>query len=120
LFPDRLKAILDARRGKVLKQVEDEFPFLPAGCTIDLDKQSREIILDNLKSAVRRSRWSTLVEDLKREQDGIRLVEFLSKHDLRLEDIYKGGRSWTQLKRDARHSTVGHRIPNSSARPSEH
>ena len=106
-FDDRLKAILDARRGKVLKQVEDEFPFLPAGCTIDLDRQSREIILDSLKSAVRRSRWSTLVEDLKREQDGIRLVEFLSKHDLRLEDIYKGGRSWTQLKRDACHSTVG-------------
>jgi superfamily II DNA or RNA helicase/HKD family nuclease len=106
-FEDRLKAILDARRGKILKQVEDEFPFLPAGCTVDLDRQSREIILDNLKSAVRRSRWSTLVEDLKREQPGIRLAEFLAKHDYRLEDIYKGDRSWTQLKRDARHSTSG-------------
>lgn len=106
-FEDRLKAVLDGRRGKILKQVEDEFPFLPAGCTVDLDRQSREIILDNLKSAVRRSRWSTLVEDLKREPRGIRLATFLAKHDHRLEDIYKGDPSWTQLKRDACHGTIG-------------
>ena len=61
-FEDRLTAILDPRRGTILKQVEDEFPFLPAGCTIDLDRQSREMILDNLRSAVRRSRWATLVD----------------------------------------------------------
>ncbi len=106
-FEDRLKAILDARRGKILEQVEDQFPFLPAGCTVDLDRQSREIILENLKAAVRRSRWSTLVDDLKHEPDGIRLAEFIAKHDHRLEDIYKGDRSWTQLKRDAHHSTAG-------------
>jgi superfamily II DNA or RNA helicase/HKD family nuclease len=106
-FEDRLKVILDARRGKILKQVEDEFPFLPAGCIVNLDRQSREVILDNLKSAVRRSRWATLVADLRREQDGIRLADYLAKHDHRLEDIYKGDRSWTQLKRDARHSTSG-------------
>ncbi len=107
-YEDRLKAILEARRGKVLKQVEEEFPFLPAGCTVDLDRQSREIILDNLKTAVRRSRWSTLVADLKREPDGTRLADFLEKHDHRLEDIYKQrDHSWTQLKSQAHHSTAG-------------
>ncbi len=104
-FEDRLKAIVDPRRGKVLKQVEDQFPFLPAGCTVDLDRQSRDIVLENLKAAVRRSRWSTLIDDLKSEPDGIRLAEFLRKHDHRLEDIYKQ-RSWTQLKRDAGHSAA--------------
>jgi Domain of unknown function (DUF3427) len=107
-FEDRLRAILDARRGKMRDQVEEEFPFLPAGCTVDLDRQSREIILENLKSAVRRSRWATLVDDLKREPDGIRLGAFLTKHDHRLQDVYKQrDHSWTQLKRDARHATVG-------------
>ena len=106
-FEDRLRAILDARRGRILKQVEEEFPFLPAGCTVDLDQQSREIILGNLRAAVRRSRWSTLVDDLKREPDGTRLTDFLAKHDHRLEDVYKSGRSWTQLRREADHSTVG-------------
>jgi superfamily II DNA or RNA helicase len=110
-FEDRLKAILDPRRGRVLKQVEQQFPFLPAGCTVDLDRQSRDIVLENLKAAVRRSRWATLIDDLKSEPDGIRLAEFLRKHDHRLEDIYKQ-RSWMQLKRDAGHSTAAPSDPD--------
>ena len=103
-FEDRLRAILDTRRGKVVDQVEREFPFLPAGCTVDLDRQSQEIILENLRLAARRSRWATLVTDLRAESDGIRLTEFLKKHDHRIEDVYKSNRSWTNLKRDAAHA----------------
>ncbi len=104
-FEDRLRAILDTRRGKVVDQVEREFPFLPAGCTIDLDRRSQEIILENLRSAARRSRWATLVTDLRTDNEDIRLAEFLEKHDHRLEDVYKSSRSWTNLKRDAAHPT---------------
>jgi superfamily II DNA or RNA helicase/HKD family nuclease len=102
-FEDRLRAILDARRGSIDKQVEDEFPFLPAGCTVDLDRQSREIILDNLRAAVRRSRWMTLVSDLRTEPAVTGLRDFLIHHDHRLEDVYRGGHSWTELQREARH-----------------
>ena len=104
-YEDRLRAILDTRRGKVVDQVEREFPFLPAGCTIDLDRQSQEIILENLRSAARRSRWATLVTDLRTDSEDIRLAGFLEKHDHRLEDVYKSSRSWTNLKRDAAHPT---------------
>jgi superfamily II DNA or RNA helicase/HKD family nuclease len=104
-FEDRLRAILDARRGPMEKQVEDQFPFLPAGCTVDLDRQSREIILDNLRAAVRRSRWMTLVGDLRAEPAEIGLKEFLDRHDHRLEDVYRGGHSWTELQRGAGHPT---------------
>lgn len=100
-FEDRLKALLDARRGRIAEQVENQFPFLPAGCTIDLDRQSREIILENLKAAVRRSRWTTLISDLRLEPDGVGLREFLDRYDLRLEDVYRGSRSWTDLRRQA-------------------
>ncbi len=99
-FEDRLRAILDTRRGAVVKQVQEDFPFLPAGCTVDLDRQSREIVLDNLKAAVRRSRWATLVQDLRTEPDEVTLGEFLERHDHRLEDVYRPG-SWTALRRDA-------------------
>lgn len=104
-FEDRLRAILDTRRGAVVKQVEDDFPFLPAGCTVDLDRQSREIVLDNLKAAVRRSRWATLVQDLRTEPDEVTLGEFLKRHDHRLEDVYRSG-SWTALRRDAGRGTA--------------
>ena len=109
-FEDRLRAILDSRRGLVVDQVRADFPFLPAGCTVDLDRQSRKIVLDNLRAAVRRSRWLTLVSDLRAEPDGTTLLEFLDRRDHRLEDVYRGERNWTQLRRDANHSAP--RSPN--------
>ena len=104
-FEDRYRAIIDERRGSVLRQVDDDFPFLPAGCTVDLDRQSREIVLENLRAAARRSRWSTLVADLRSERDDVRLGEFLSRTDHRLEDVYRSDRSWSDLKRDAGKNT---------------
>jgi len=104
-FEDRLSAILDRRRGPVVDQVEADFPFLPAGCTVDLDRQSRELVLDNLRAAVRRSRWLTLVEDLRSAKDDVNLVEYLDAFDHRVEDVYRGGHSWTELRRTARRPT---------------
>jgi superfamily II DNA or RNA helicase/HKD family nuclease len=99
-FEDRLRAVLDVRRGSVQQQVAADFPFLPAGCTVDLDRQSREIVLENLKQAVRRSRWATLVADLRSTPTDAPLLEFLNRHDHRLEDVYRRG-SWTALRREA-------------------
>jgi hypothetical protein len=100
-FEDRLRAIVDPRRGSVLDQVRADFPFLPAGCTVDLDRQSRDVVLENLRAAVRRSRWATLMSDVRQAPDDIGLDAFLTQYDHRLEDVYRGGRSWTQLCRDA-------------------
>jgi superfamily II DNA or RNA helicase/HKD family nuclease len=107
-FDDRLSAIIDRRRGTVVDQVNNDFPFLPAGCTIDLDRQSREIVLDNLKAAVQRSRWSTLVSDLRRMDETTSLGGFLEAQECRLEDIYRS-HSWTELRRDAGHERASSR-----------
>ena len=100
-FEDRLRAIVDIRRGGVQSQVESDFPFLPAGCSIDLDRKSREIVLDNLKAAASRARWQSLVADLVGESDDLTLRDFLVKGGFRLPSVYRGGRSWTQLRREA-------------------
>lgn len=105
-FEDKLTAIVDRRRGNVLKQVEDHFPFLPAGCTFDLDRQARDIVLDNLKAAVGRSRWTALIADLRGEPGDVTLLRFLEHQDHRLEDVYRGGRNWTRLRRDAGRSVA--------------
>lgn len=104
-FEDRLSALLDRRRGPVLDQLRADFPFLPAGCTVDLDRQSQEIVLENLKASVRRSRWATLVTDLRAAPSATGLLEFTEEYDHRLADIYRGGRNWTQLQRDAGRAT---------------
>ncbi len=62
-------------------------------------------MLDNLRAAVRRSRWATLVADLRAEPDDTQLGEFLDRHDHRLEDVYRSG-SWTRLRRDAGRTTA--------------
>jgi superfamily II DNA or RNA helicase/HKD family nuclease len=100
-FEERLSAILDRRRGPVVEQVDADFPFLPAGCTIDLDRQSRDLVLDNLRTAVRRSRWTALVDDLRKDPSVNTLSEFLDRFGHRLEDVYRGGHSWTELRRAA-------------------
>ncbi len=104
-FEDKLKAIVDPRRGKVLDQVERGFPFLPSGCTIDLDRQSHELVLENLRAAAQRSRWVTLVSDLRRADAHVSLSGFLEAAGHRVEDVYK--KSWTQLRRDAGRAVTG-------------
>jgi superfamily II DNA or RNA helicase len=100
-FDERLAAIVDRKRGPIVNQVRAGFPFLPAGCTVDLDRQSEEIVLENLKASVKRSRWRTLVSDLRAEPEGVTLGEFLAHSGHDLVDVYRGGHSWTQLRRDA-------------------
>jgi superfamily II DNA or RNA helicase/HKD family nuclease len=104
-FEERFRAILDTKRGSVLDQVRGDFPFLPAGCTVDLDRQSEEIVLDNLRAATRRTQWAMLVRDLKDEADGVQLSTFLQNHGQRLANVYRSSRSWTELRRAAGHTT---------------
>ena len=54
---------------------------------------------------MRRSRWATLVADLRGESHDVTLAEFLAQHDHRLEDVYRPG-SWTALRRDAGRTTA--------------
>ncbi|WP_028057155.1 helicase-related protein [Candidatus Solirubrobacter pratensis] len=39
-FDRRLGAIVDRRRGPLRQQLDAGFPFLPSGCSVDLDRQS--------------------------------------------------------------------------------
>lgn len=100
-FDRRLEAILDRRRGSVKEQVDNDFPFLPAGCTVDLDRKSREVVLQSLRQAARQSRRAQVVADLKQAGSDLAMPRFLDRFGHRIEDIYRGGRSWTELRREA-------------------
>ena len=67
-FDRRLGALIDRRRGPLERQIEDGFPFLPSGCYVELDRQSEEIVLGNLRDAARLQRsgehWSRICEAL--------------------------------------------------------
>jgi len=105
-FDLRYRAITGTTRTEVEEQVQLGFPFLPAGCSMQLDRVATQIVLDNLKSAVP-SRRQVMVRELRALADArsasgrrITLAEFLREAGLELEDVYRSG-SWSGLQRDA-------------------
>jgi hypothetical protein len=105
-FDLRYRAVTGTTRTEVEKQVQLGFPFLPAGCSMQLDRVATQIVLDNLKSAIP-SRRPAMVRELKALADArsasgrrITLAEFLPEAGLELEDVYRSG-SWSGLQRDA-------------------
>jgi hypothetical protein len=102
-FDRRLRALLGGHRSEVAAQVEQGFPFLPAGCHMELDRVAGEIVLASIRAAVP-SRWSAKVEELRSMAQGgvvVSLPTFLEKTGLELEDIYAGDKSWSALCHDA-------------------
>jgi hypothetical protein len=105
-FDLRYRAVTGTTRTEVEKQVQLGFPFLPAGCSMQLDRVATQIVLDSLKSAIP-SRRPAMIRELMALADArsasgrrITLAEFLQATGLELEDVYRSG-SWSGLQRDA-------------------
>ena len=64
-FEDRLRALVDETNGSIRRQAEESFPYLPSGCSMMLDQQSREIVLENLRLAATATQWRTLADELR-------------------------------------------------------
>lgn len=100
-FDLRYRAITGATRAEVERQINEGFPLLPAGCSIQLDRVARDIVLDNLKQSIG-SRFATLVRELRSIGRTVSLLEFITEAAIDLEDVYRWpGRTWTHLQRDA-------------------
>jgi superfamily II DNA or RNA helicase/HKD family nuclease len=102
-FDRRFRALLGGSRRDLQREIEQGFPFLPAGCHMELDKVAQEIVLENIRQAVP-SKWSRKVEELRAmAQDGasVTLAAFLQEAELDVEDVYQGSKSWSDLRTDA-------------------
>jgi superfamily II DNA or RNA helicase len=98
-FDRRLRALLGGTRREIERQVEAGFPFLPAGCHMQLDAKASEIVIRSLREAIP-SRWPAKVDELRllrRERPEPTLAEFLDESGLDLPDVYDGGRTWSDL-----------------------
>ncbi len=95
----KLSALTGIGRGRLPGAVQHEFPFLPSGSQIVLDRVAREHILENLKSQIG-GRWKDLVTAL-RASESSSLAGFLDDSGAALPDLLKAGKSWTRLQRDA-------------------
>ncbi|MDP9072990.1 MAG: DUF3427 domain-containing protein, partial [Actinomycetota bacterium] len=51
-FDRRYRALLGGTRRDVERAAQRRFPFLPAGCHMDLDQKASEIVLRSLRDAI--------------------------------------------------------------------
>ncbi len=99
-FLDRFKALSRGTRAEVRRAIDEGFPHLPSGCDIRLDKESRAVVLANVRAAVSNV-WQEMAHDL-RELGDVRLPRFLKEAGLEAEELYaRPKRSFTALRHDA-------------------
>ena len=99
-YDRRFRSLLGGSRRDVEHQIERGFPFLPAGCQIELDPVAQEEVLRSIRNALP-STWRDKVQELRNLGD-INLPTYLEATGLEIDDIYvTGQRTWTQLRRAA-------------------
>ncbi len=98
-FDQRFRAMTGSTRAGLERDIRQGFPFLPAGTQIVLDRQSQDLILDNIKSQVTK-RWPNITAELRAHRTDD-LGTFLAESGVELADVVTGGRSWARLRREA-------------------
>ena len=103
-FDLRYRALLGGSRADLEHAVRDGFPFLPAGCHMELDRVASEIVLRSIKDALPTT-WRAKIRDLQelhrvRSRD-ITLAEYVAETGLDVDDIYAGNHTWSELRESA-------------------
>lgn len=102
-FDLRLSALTGLPRRKLPGALPN--PTLPAGCHLQLDNVVTEMVLDNVRRALRLS-WNDLITEL-RSMPEISLAEFLAETGHELEDLYRSGKGgWAELRRRAENRSI--------------
>jgi len=98
-FDVRYRSLTGASRRGLEHQIEEGFPFLPSGCSMQLDRVATRIVLGNVRQQLRLN-TKQLVSDVQSYGD-ISLATYLSESGRELADVYRAGGSWTRLRRAA-------------------
>ena len=98
-FDRRLRALLGGTRKDIYRQVQQGFPFLPAGCHMELDAVASDVVLRNIRESIP-NRWHEKAAELRALDTAGRpvdLASFLLESGMELSDVYTGGHGWSDL-----------------------
>ena len=106
-FDHLLGQLTGLDRRQLIDGVENGFSQLPAGCHIQLQQQSREQILSNLRRLINQN-WRRMTAELQayaalKGRENVTLANFLHDQALSVDDVYRsnGNSGWTSLRRAA-------------------
>ncbi|MEV0131157.1 DUF3427 domain-containing protein [Dactylosporangium sp. NPDC050688] len=102
-FDRRYRALLGGSRHDLEQAITNGFPFLPAGCHMELDRVAQEIVLRSVRDAVP-SRWPAKVAELRtlaQSRATVTMADYLAETGLEVSDIYAGKQGWSAMQEAA-------------------
>ncbi|MFH6998188.1 DUF3427 domain-containing protein [Flavobacterium sp. FlaQc-57] len=98
-FESKFRALIGKTTTSVQKEIEDDFPHLPLGCSIILEKKTKETILENIKKAtsLNVNQLITKIINFQHQTNlPLTLNNFIELYHIPIETIYKKD-SWSRL-----------------------
>ena len=99
-FENKFRALIGKTTTSVQKEIEDDFPHLPLGCSIVLEKKTKEIILENIKKATtfNVNQLIIKIQNFKHQSSlPLSLKNFTEFYNIPLELIYSKKETWSRL-----------------------
>ena len=100
----KLKALLSKRRFNIEREVELDFPHLPPGCSIQMDRLAKDYVLANIRANLRNLRYQVIdrLETFESETgQHPTFASFIRHHDYEPETLLDGC-TWSEWKARAR------------------
>lgn len=99
-FEHKFRGMVGKTHTRIKDELENDFPHLPLGCSITLERAAKEIILNNLNRAYRGGLRS-LLNAINRFRSEYALTpnlrNFMEMTDIELHKIFSTGYLWHQL-----------------------
>jgi superfamily II DNA or RNA helicase len=98
-FESKFRALIGKTTTSVQKEIEDDFPHLPLGCSIVLEKKTKETILENIRKAtsLNVNQLMTKIINFQHQTNlPLTLNNFIELNHISIETIYKKD-SWSRL-----------------------
>ncbi len=98
-FEGKFRALVGKTNSAIYKEIEDDFPHLPLGCSIVLEKKAKEFVLDNIKKATSINSNQLIIKIQNYQHQTtlpLNLKNFSKFYHIPLQLIYKRG-SWKRL-----------------------
>lgn len=98
-FEGKFRALIGKTNSSTIEEIEREFPHLPIGCSIVLEKKAKEYILDNIKNATQLNTNQLINKIVNFRHQTIltlTLKNFCEFYQIPIQAIYKRG-NWSRL-----------------------
>lgn len=99
-FENQFRALTNLTRNRLVDHIEEDFPRLPSGCQIILDRKSKDRVLDNVRTQLNVNAVQ-LAKEIG-EYGEPKLASYLRESNRELKELYRSNNSWTALLRRAR------------------